>query len=94
MHHAAILLIPAGNLPIRPIEARDRAPRSQRLQMSRPRRQRLPRRRRHALEDVLLVQAPAHAPVEEPPRLAPLQAVADDALGLHAARAVVQVREL
>ena len=50
--------------------------------------------RDHLLEDGFLVEAAAQAPVEEAPRVLPLQRVADGAFGFHAARPVVQVREL
>mmetsp|Transcript_115616 Transcript_115616/g.373587 ORF Transcript_115616/g.373587 Transcript_115616/m.373587 type:complete len:216 (-) Transcript_115616:2295-2942(-) len=48
----------------------------------------------HAANGLMLQQAAANAPVEVRPGFAPLQAFADDSLGLHAAGAVVQVGEL
>jgi len=46
------------------------------------------------LQDVLLVETAAEAPVEEAAGVLPSQSLSDDTLGLHAAGAVVQIGEL
>ncbi|GJD05392.1 hypothetical protein ColKHC_14217 [Colletotrichum higginsianum] len=50
--------------------------------------------RGHAAEEILLVETTAKTPVEEAARVDPLELVANDTLGLHAAGAVVKVGEL
>ncbi|ROV86895.1 hypothetical protein VMCG_10866 [Cytospora schulzeri] len=101
VHHLAVLLVPQRDLAVLGVEAGDVAPGLQDGQVTVAHDHGilaggddLAGGGGHATQDVLLVEPPAHTPVEEPTSLAPLELVADHSLGLHTSGSVVQVGEL
>lgn len=87
-----VLLVPDRDAHVVGAESRQLAPGLEGLEAGGAAGGELARRGgRHALEDVLLVEAAAQAPVEEAAGVGPDEGHADGVLGLHAAGAVVEV---